>query len=115
MGTRRAAAAAGIFPALGAGAGFGHKSELAQPQMRRMPGPSLFSRAVGLPQEKRECSRVFLEARGFGTEPALLWLRAKAASQGSKGAVEEELKPEKDGMRLVHPGKEKVSLLPVCT
>lgn len=69
-----------------------------------MPGPSTFSRAVGLQQQKRECSGVFLEASGFGTDPALLWPSAKAASLGSKWAMKGGLKPEKDGLRLVHRG-----------
>lgn len=64
----------------------------------------MFSKAVRLQEQKREFSGVFLEASGFGTDPALLWPSAKAASLGSKWAVKRGLKPEKDGLRLVHPG-----------
>lgn len=106
MGTRRSAGAGGIFPALGAGAGLGHKSELAPDKGDARAQPVL--QGCGTATGKEGELWGLCEVRGFGTDPALLWLSAEAASLGCKGAVKEELKPEKDGVRLVHSRKDKV-------
>lgn len=74
-----------------------------------MPGPSVFSRAAGLQQEKRESFRVFFEAGGFGADPALLWMSAKAASLGCEGGTK-----ARKGWSGVGPPRESKDKVPLC-
>lgn len=70
------------------------------PKIRGTPGRSMFSRAAGLQQGRRECSRVFLEAGGLGIAPASLQLCAGEPSVwlpqwSSNQAANEGLRPGK--------------------
>lgn len=98
MGTWRAADPDGIFPALGARAGLGHKSELAEPQNKgNARAQHVFKGCRAAAAEEGVLQGLF---GGLGTAPASLQLGAGEPAVGlpqwsSNQAAKEGLKPGK--------------------